>query len=108
MRSWAAPKSLGKRETELKSLKAAVGSQKELSSAQIAAGVRSALQDIPTLFKADPDRAKAKLGEHVDRITMAPQPDGTYKVEGEWDLLGAGFAPQMVAGAGFEPATFGL
>ena len=96
------------RETELQGLKAAVGNQKELSSAQIAAEVRSALQDIPTLFKADPDRAKTKLGEHVERITMVPQPDGTYAVEGEWDLLGAGFAPQMVAGAGFEPATFGL
>jgi hypothetical protein len=39
---------------------------------------------------------------------MHPQPYCIYLIEGGWDLLGAAFAPQMVAGAGFEPATFGL
>ena len=96
------------REEELKGLQALKSNRKELSPDEIAKKVREALQDIPALFKVDPLLAKAKLAEHLERITMCPQPDGTYSVEGEWDLLGAGFAPQMVAGAGFEPATFGL
>jgi site-specific DNA recombinase len=96
------------REEELRSLQALKSSRKELSSAEIAKKVREALQDIPALFKVDPLLAKAKLAEHLDRITMHPQPNGTYLIEGEWNLLGAGFAPQMVAGVGFEPTTFGL
>jgi site-specific DNA recombinase len=96
------------REKELRSLQALKSNHKELSPAEIGKKVREALKDIPALFKVDPLLAKAKLAEHLDRIAMYPQPDGTYLADGEWDLLGAGFAPQMVAGAGFEPATFGL
>ncbi|WP_375782567.1 recombinase family protein [Silvibacterium bohemicum] len=96
------------REEELRGLQALKSNRKELSPAEIAKKVQEALQDIPALFKVDPLLAKAKLAEHLDRITMCPQPDGTYLVEGEWDLLGAAFAPQMVAGVGFEPTTFGL
>ena len=96
------------REEELRGLRALKNNRKELTPAEITKKVREALQDIPALFKVEPLLAKAKLAEHLDRITMYPQPDGTYKAEGEWDLLGTGFAPQMVAGVGFEPTTFGL
>jgi len=106
--SQALREGIRQREEELKNLKTLKSSRKELSPAEITNKVKDALQDIPALFKADPLLAKAKMAEHIDHITMHPQPDGTYLVEGEWDLLGQGFAPQMVAGAGFEPATFGL
>lgn len=86
------------REEELKGLKALKSNRKELSPAEITKKVKEALRDIPTLFKADPLLAKAKLAEHLDHITMRPQPDGVYLVEGEWDLLGAGFAPQIGCG----------
>jgi hypothetical protein len=56
---------------------------------------------------ASPELPKTKLAQHVDSIRLLPQPDGTYLAEGEWDLL-RNRGPVMVAGAGFEPATFGL
>ncbi len=96
------------REAELRELRSLVSSKRELSRSEITAEVVSALESIPVLFRKNPLLAKAKLAEHVERITMTPQPDNSYTVEGSWDLLGAQFAPQMVAGAGFEPATFGL
>jgi site-specific DNA recombinase len=96
------------REEDLKGLQDAKRIRREIPPAEISKKVREALQDIPALFKVDPLLAKAKLAEHLDRITMNPQLDGTYLIEGDWDLLGAHFAPQMVAGVGFEPTTFGL
>jgi site-specific DNA recombinase len=96
------------REEELKGLQRLKNNRKELSPTEIARKVRDALENVPALFKLDPLVAKAKLAEHLDCITMYPQPDGTYMAEGNWDLLGAHFAPQMVAGVGFEPTTFGL
>jgi hypothetical protein len=55
------------------------------------------------------------LAKHIDKIRMLPQPDGSYVAEGKWDLLAGdsgkvlgAWGPVMVAGAGFEPATFGL
>ncbi len=96
------------REEELKNLRAIKSNRKEFSPAEIKREVQEALQDLPALFKVDPLLAKAKLAEHLERITMIPQRDGSYLVEGDWDLLGANFAPQMVAGVGFEPTTFGL
>ena len=67
----------------------------------------SAVADIPTLLAKSPQIAKAKLAQHVDAVRMLPQADGSYVAEGEWDLLGDR-GPVLVAGAGFEPATFGL
>ncbi len=96
------------RESELRNLRIQQKDQKVLTLDDIRAMVRNALADIPALLRKDPQRAKAKLAEHVESIIMKPQPDNTYIAEGEWDLLGSRTAPQMVAGAGFEPATFGL
>jgi DNA invertase Pin-like site-specific DNA recombinase len=100
-----------KRLTALESERRQISSNKqerrELSEEQIRTHVRNALQDISALLLKSPQLAKSKLAEHVDTIKLLPQPDGTYVAEGEWDLLG-NRGPVMVAGAGFEPATFGL
>ena len=79
----------------------------QLTEQQIRQHIAGALQDVTALLAKSPQLAKAKLSEHVDSIRLIPQPDGTYIAEGEWDLLG-NRGPVMVAGAGFEPATFGL
>jgi hypothetical protein len=71
----------------LKNLTRAQKSRKVLLREGIAERVKSALEDIPALMKNDPLRAKAKLSEHVERITLSPQSSGTYSIEGEWDLL---------------------
>ena len=63
--------------------------------------------------------ARSELLNHVSEIKMIPQSgDGKphYVAEGSWHLLGiesdssegAFTQIRMVAGAGFEPATFGL
>jgi site-specific DNA recombinase len=95
------------REAELRELKAAKASGTELTEEGIRSSVRKALSDIPSLLKKAPKQAKAKLSEHLKTIDMIPQSDGSYVASGEWDLLGVR-GPVMVAGAGFEPATFGL
>ena len=85
--------------------------------------IQRRISELPALLNRDPVRAKAELQKHVSEIRMVPtESDGKrfYVAEGEWDML-----PQMkggsqlvdseespyfrdVAGAGFEPATFGL
>jgi hypothetical protein len=99
--------SLRTRESERRELSAARTSSKQLTGEDIRALVSGALTDIPKLLAKSPQMAKAKLSQHLDKVRMLPQPDGTYVAEGEWDLLG-NRGPVMVAGAGFEPATFGL
>ena len=77
--------------------------------------------DIRTLLAGDPAPARKELQKHVSEIRMIPQAgDGMphYVAEGRWNLLGSGKDPlagdttarqiRVVAGAGFEPATFGL
>ena len=98
---------LRQKEGELKDLSTAKGVKRALDPDEIRQYVTSAVQDVPKLLKKSPQLAKTKLQQHVDSIRLQPQPDGTYVAEGEWDLLGnRGLV--MVAGAGFEPATFGL
>ena len=98
---------LKQREAEQRELSAIQETCHRLSGDEIRNHISSAVQDIPALLAKAPELAKTKLAEHIDTIRMLPQPDGTYVVEGEWDLLG-NRGPEMVAGAGFEPATFGL
>ena len=85
--------------------------------------IRAELADLGSLLNMDAPRAKAELHKHVTEIRMTPsQSDGErfYLAEGKWDIAGLNESgPQlqdgkegqyfpMVAGAGFEPATFGL
>jgi site-specific DNA recombinase len=85
--------------------------------------IRAELEDLGSLLNMDAPRAKAELHKHVTEIRMTPsQSDGErfYLAEGKWDIAGLNESgPQlqdgkegqyfpMVAGAGFEPATFGL
>jgi hypothetical protein len=79
----------------------------QLTHTQILASVKESFRSLPALLKEAPECAKMKLAGLVDKIRMVPQSDGTYVAEGKWDLLAA-WGPVMVAGAGFEPATFGL
>lgn len=98
---------LKEREAERRELKAAKASGTQLTEEGIRSSVREALSDIAGLLKKAPEQAKAKLSEHLKEIQMIPQANGSYLAAGEWDLLGVR-GPVMVAGAGFEPATFGL
>ena len=81
--------------------------------------VAEEIDALPTLLNADPERAKAHTIGHVSEIRMHPtEEDGKkfYVAEGEWfigekeKVTGAMLDSdlRMVAGAGFEPATFGL
>jgi len=79
--------------------------------------------DLRALLVGDPAPARKKLLKHVSEIRMMPQQAGDgkghYVAKGEWKLLGneqdalsalesADREIRVVAGAGFEPATFGL
>jgi site-specific DNA recombinase len=100
-------KSLKEKEEELLRLHTEHAEQKTLTRDEITSAVAERLQSIPALLAKNPQAAKAKLAQHVDSITLIPQSEGHYIAEGEWDPLGDR-GLQMVAGAGFEPATFGL
>jgi site-specific DNA recombinase len=81
--------------------------------------VTEEINEISTLLNLEPERARAYLLKHVSEIRMQPsEEDGErfYVAEGEW-LMGANEKVtgamlngdfRSVAGAGFEPATFGL
>ena len=80
-------------------------------------------QDLSALLGEDPVRSRAKIQQHVSSITMTPtKRDGEriYVADGDWETVEnqpdrhvednayPGLHFRMVAGAGFEPATFGL
>ncbi|HEY2466762.1 MAG TPA: recombinase family protein [Terracidiphilus sp.] len=79
--------------------------------------------DLRALMAGHPAPARRELLKHVSEIRMMPQQvesgKGHYVAKGEWKLLGneqdalKALEPvhreiRVVAGAGFEPATFGL
>ena len=99
--------SLRGKEAELRELSTAQQTGQVLSAEEIRRFISNAVQDIPKLLAKSPKLAKAKLAEHIETIRLHPQSEGRSLAEGEWDLLG-NRGPVMVAGAGFEPATFGL
>jgi len=82
--------------------------------------VTEGLSNLRDLLHQDVAVARTELAKHVEQVRMEPDPTGRfYTVSGEWNLLGGfqnfkGPMPspnariRMVAGAGFEPATFGL
>jgi hypothetical protein len=80
------------------------------------AWIEERLQSLNELLATDPAGARREIQKHVEDLRMAPAPElgdrvvrvtGRAKIDG---LLGGEEAVrlQLVAGAGFEPATFGL
>jgi site-specific DNA recombinase len=80
------------------------------------AWVEALVKKLTDLLRTDPAGARREIQKHLDELRMEPAPDlgeravrltGRAKVDG---LLGGEEAVrlQLVAGAGFEPATFGL
>ena len=90
--------------------------------AEIRGYVTTRLADIRSLLAKNVPLARLELAKHLREIRMQPstvRAERFYVAEGEWNLLGGfpGIGPtrqpsdwrvRMVAGAGFEPATFGL
>ena len=78
--------------------------------------VHSRLADMKAVLYADVGRSRIELARHVRKIIMRPVTtagERYYLASGEWRLLGEDWGIsagnlEMVAGAGFEPATFGL
>jgi hypothetical protein len=54
---------------------------------EIEAFVLSGLSDIQQRLSSEIPRAKAELAKHCTEITLTPE-GKTYKLSGEWDLLG--------------------
>ena len=94
----------------------------EAELAEIRSYVTTRLADIRSLLAKNVPLARVELAKHVREIRMQASNVGAerfYVADGEWNLLGSlpGTGPtrqpsdwrvRMVAGAGFEPATFGL
>ena len=82
--------------------------------------VTERLSDLQSLVYADVALARVELSKHISEMRMEPNlNERHYSALGEWDLLGgypktgrtrqpSDWRVRMVAGAGFEPATFGL
>ena len=76
--------------------------------------IKAYLDDLSgTLLGSDRQRARALLERHVGKITLTAKNDGPrpyYLASGRFDFgrLDESHKRQGVAGAGFEPATFGL
>jgi hypothetical protein len=94
--------------------------------AEIRSFVERETQNLSALLNENSPLVKQELHKHLSSITMHPVGDGGewhYEAQVSWSLLGTDKnAPQeeqgaqdsdegrlrLVAGAGFEPATFGL
>jgi site-specific DNA recombinase len=94
--------------------------------AEIRCFVEREIRNLSDLLNTNSPLVKQELHKHLSSITMHPVGDAgewRYEAEGSWNLLGEDkSAPReeqaaqnsdegryrMVAGAGFEPATFGL
>jgi len=104
---------LAELDQELDRLRAAAGP----APSQIdRAWVEARLQTLHELLATDPAGARREMQKHLEDLRVAPAPEagervvrvtGRAKIDG---LLGGEEAVrlQLVAGAGFEPATFGL
>ena len=117
---------LKKKEAELKNIERTIASLSRMSvpldPAWLKRRITESIEALPAVIQLDPERAKMELLRHVTEIRMHPKhEDGQkfYVAEGEWlmaenesatgALLDGGVRMiRSIAGAGFEPATFGL
>ena len=109
-----------KREAELAALGAAPSRESmHVDLARLRAFVVAKLSDLRAVLRAGGQAARAALRNHLGEIVMRPVvsgPERGYKVSSVWDYVGnldsngrASTRPfELVAGAGFEPATSGL
>ena len=84
----------------------------EIEVASAIAAYRRQLLELERVLETDRDRARRLLAEIVGRVDIVKDDDGHVYAEVETEtparLLVAGASLNVVAGAGFEPATFGL
>ena len=80
--------------------------------ADIAARVKQTIIDLQTALTNDTQRARKIISDLMGEIRILSEPDGIYA---EYDnateklmMAAGGVSLMMVAGAGFEPTTFGL
>jgi site-specific DNA recombinase len=114
---------LGKREKELEQLVTTIAALKTINVSVdlkwLTKRVTEEVDQISNLLNLEPERAKAYILKRVSEIRMQPTEENGqrfYVAEGEYivgekekvtgAVLNGDF--RMVAGAGFEPATFGL
>ena len=109
-----------KREAELTALAAAPSRESmHADLARLRAFAVAKLSDLRAVLRAGGQAARAALRSHLGEIVMRPLIEGNkciYRVSSAWDYSGnlaSNGRPsdrpfEMVAGAGFEPATFGL
>ena len=80
--------------------------------------VMTKLERLDALMRRDPQRAKVEILKHLDGdLVIVPRPSNTGERRAEISGRAKADSPlrdqeavclQVVAGAGFEPATFGL
>jgi site-specific DNA recombinase len=117
---------LRKKESELKNIERSAASMSRLiipvDLKWLRKRIIESIEALPTLLQLDAERAKSHLLKHVTEIRMHPTKENGkkfYVAEGEWFmpenesatgalLDGGGRMLRSIAGAGFEPATFGL
>jgi site-specific DNA recombinase len=117
---------LKKKEAELKNIERIIASLSRMSvpldPLWLKKRITESIDALPALLQLDPERAKMELLRHVTEIRMHPKHEDRqkfYVAEGEWlmaenesatgALLDGGVRMlRSIAGAGFEPATFGL
>jgi len=87
---------LNARERELNELKRLIRREEEQRPEQRLPGLADfalgRISAIRELIQLDPTRAKVELGKHIAEIVIETQADGSFKIQGEWDLLGERFS----------------
>jgi hypothetical protein len=114
---------LAEREMEIRELAESLAEYKAITvedPSEIRRFVTGGLSNLGELLNTDVAIARAELGKDVSEIRMEPNSERRYYVAtGNWSLLEGypesgrarhlpGVRARLVAGAGFEPATFGL
>ena len=76
------------------------------------AAYRRKLLELERVLDSDRERARRLLAGIIGRVSIIQGPDGSVMADVETETparsLEAGASLSLVAGAGFEPATFGL
>jgi site-specific DNA recombinase len=87
---------LNARERELNELKRLVRREEESKPEQRLPGLADfaigRVRAIRELIQLDPMKAKLELGKHVAEIVIETEPNGSFKIQGEWDLIGERFS----------------